>query len=257
MQLVTTMMYRDLKRAFGFRTLGIWAVMAAFTVYFFFFSNGRRELVENNRLEYMSLFLPLIIFGAWAVMAVFFDLISADRERNVLDCILCSGTTKRHVFIAKIVTTAIVSLVLSFIYLAPITIIVTCLSSTEKAAMIGKYLIPLWGFIMVFAALGLMISVFARSSKAAMIWSLAAGLVLMPRFFILIPEGIGKVLNLSQQTVDNISMISPGIMMEALSNPNNASSWTTAVIGFTIGIVVLFGIAYVAFQNQDEYNYGE
>ena len=51
-------------------------VMALFTIYFFFFSNGRRELVENNRLEYMSLFLPLIIFGAWAVMAVFFDLIS-------------------------------------------------------------------------------------------------------------------------------------------------------------------------------------
>ena len=123
--------------------------------------------------------------------------------------------------------------------------------------MIGKYLLPLWGFIMVFAALGLMISVFARSSKVAMIWSLASGLVLMPRFFVLIPEGIGKVLNLSTQTVEKISMISPGIMMEALSNPNNTSSWTTAVVGFTIGIVVLFGIAYIAFKNQDEYNYGE
>ncbi len=136
-------------------------------------------------------------------------------------------------------------------------IIVTCLSSAQRAAMIGKYLLPLWGFIMVFAALGLMISVFARSSKVAMIWSLASGLVLMPRFFVLIPEGIGKVLNLSTQTVEKISMISPGIMMEALSNPNNTSSWTTAVVGFTIGIVVLFGIAYIAFKNQDEYNYGE
>jgi ABC-type transport system involved in multi-copper enzyme maturation permease subunit len=257
MKSVTKLICRDLRRAFGLRTLGIWVVMALFTIYFFFFSNGRRELVENNRLEYMSLFLPLIIFGAWAVMAVFFDLISADRERNVLDCILCSGTTKKHVFIAKIIATAIVSLALSFIYLAPIVIIVACLSSAQKAAMIGRYLLPLWGFIMVFAALGLMISVFARSSKMAMIWSLASGLVLMPRFFVLIPEGIGKVLNLSTQTVEKISMISPGIMMEALSNPNNTSSWTTAVVGFTIGIVVLFGIAYIAFKNQDEYNYGE
>ena len=99
MKSVTKLICRDLRRAFGLRTLGIWVVMALFTIYFFFFSNGRRELVENNRLEYMSLFLPLIIFGAWAVMAVFFDLISADRERNVLDCILCSGTTKKHVFI--------------------------------------------------------------------------------------------------------------------------------------------------------------
>ena len=76
MKSVTKLICRDLRRAFGLRTLGIWVVMALFTIYFFFFSNGRRELVENNRLEYMSLFLPLIIFGAWAVMAVFFDLIS-------------------------------------------------------------------------------------------------------------------------------------------------------------------------------------
>lgn len=257
MKLITKLMFRDLRRAVGLRTLGIWLMMAGFTIYFFFFSNGRRELVENNRLEYMAVFLPLIIFGAWAVMAVFFDLISADREQNVLDCVLCSGTTKKHVFIAKIITTAVISLFLSFIYLAPITIIITCMSNIEKAAMIGKYLLPLWGFVMVFAALGLMISVLARSSKAAMIWSLASGLILMPRFFVLIPEGIGSAFNLSQQTVEKISMISPGIMMEALSNPNNTSSWTTAVIGFTIGIVVLFGIAYMAFKNQDEYNYGE
>lgn len=138
MKSVTKLMCRDLKLAFGLRTLGIWVVMSLFTIYFFFFSNGRWELVENNRLEYMSLFLPLIILGAWAVMAVFFDLISSDRERNVLDCILCSGTTKKHVFMAKIITTAIVSLALSFIYLAPITIIVTSLSNAEKAAMIGK-----------------------------------------------------------------------------------------------------------------------
>ena len=65
MKSVTKLMCRDLKRAFGLRTLGIWVVMALFTIYFFFFSNGRRELVENNRLEYMSLFLPLIIFGVW------------------------------------------------------------------------------------------------------------------------------------------------------------------------------------------------
>lgn len=46
-------------------------------------------------------------------------------------------------------------------------------------------------------------------------------------------------------------------MIGALSNPNNTSSWTTALVGFTIGIVVLFGIAYMAFKKQDEYDYGE
>ncbi len=103
-------------------------------------------------------------------MAVFFDLISADRERNVLDCILCSGTTKKHVFIAKIIATAIVSLALSFIYLAPIAIIVTCLSSAQRAAMIGKISLAALGLyhgICSFRADDFL--VFARSSKVAMI----------------------------------------------------------------------------------------
>lgn len=37
----------------------------------------------------------------------------------------------------------------------------------------------------------------------------------------------------------------------------NTLSWTTAVIGFKMGMVVLFGVAYMAFKNQDESNYGK
>ena len=248
---------RDLKRALNLRTFGIWIVMAAITVFFFFTSNGKRELVENGHVEFMAVFLPMIIFGAWAVMSVYFDLVSSDREHNVLDCILCSGVTKGQIFTAKIITTITVSLFLSFLYLAPITAVIASLSDVATAGTVGKYLLPLWGCIMVFAALGIMISVLARSSKASMIWSLASGLILMPRFFVLITEGIGKVFHLSAETVDNISMISPGIMMEALSNPANTSSWSIATIGFTIGTVSLFAIAGFTFSRQDEYNYGE
>ena len=184
---------RDLKRALNLRTFGIWIVMAAITVFFFFTSNGKRELVENGHVEFMAVFLPMIIFGAWAVMSVYFDLVSSDREHNVLDCILCSGVTKGQIFTAKIITTITVSLFLSFLYLAPITAVIASLSDVATAGTVGKYLLPLWGCIMVFAALGIMISVLARSSKASMIWSLASGLILMPRFFVLIPEGIGRL----------------------------------------------------------------
>lgn len=37
----------------------------------------------------------------------------------------------------------------------------------------------------------------------------------------------------------------------------NTLSWTTAVVGFKMGMVVLFGVAYMAFKNQNESNYGE
>lgn len=248
---------RDIKRTLSLRMFIIWIALAAITVFFFFTANGYNELVERKHVEFMAVFLPQIIFGSWAVMSVYFDLVSADREHNVLDCILCSGVSKGQVFSAKLITVVVNSLLLSFVYLTPITLVIGMLSDMSMALTMAKYLLPLWGYIMVFAAMGVMISVLARSSKAAMIWSMASGLVLMPRFFVMIVEGIGNALNLSEKVVDKISLISPGIMMETLSKPENTESWMIAIIGFTIAVVVMITIAYFTFKNQDEYNYGE
>lgn len=248
---------RDIRSALNFRTFLIWIVMAGMAVFFFFTSAGRTELVKENEVKFMTLFLPQIIFGAWAVLSVYFDLVSSDREHNVLDCILCSGVTKKQVFIAKIITTAVVSLLLSFIYLFPITAVIVSLSDFSKAMLLIRYLLPLWGYIMVFAAMGVAISVLARSSKAALIWSLAAGLILMPRFFMIIVEGLGNAFHWSHTVKDGVSMIAPGVLMNALSNFENTTNLLNAVIGFSAGVLILFTISYLAFCHQDEYNYGE
>jgi ABC-type transport system involved in multi-copper enzyme maturation permease subunit len=248
---------RDIKRTLSLRTFVIWLVLAVITVLFFFTTNGHHEVVESNHVEFMAVFLPQMIFGAWAVMSVYFDLVSADREHNVLDCILCSGVTKGQVFSAKLITMVVNSLLLSFVYLAPITVVIGLLSDMGVALTVAKYLLPLWGFIMVFASMGIMISVLARSSKAAMIWSMAIGLVLMPRFFSMIVSGIGNALNLSEEVIYNISLISPGIMMETLSKPQNIESWMIAITGFTIAVILIMTIAYFTFKSQDEHNYGE
>jgi ABC-type transport system involved in multi-copper enzyme maturation permease subunit len=248
---------RDIRSALSFRTLLIWIVMAGMAVFFFFTSAGRTELVKENKVEFMTLFLPQIIFGTWAVLSVYFDLVSSDREHNVLDCILCSGVTKKQVFTAKIITTAVVSLLLSFIYLFPITAVIVSLSDFSKAMLLIRYLLPLWGYIMVFAAVGATISVLARSSKAALIWSLAAGLILMPRFFMIIVEGLGSVFHWSHAVKDSVSMIAPGVLMNALADFENTTNLLNAVIGFSAGVLILFTISYLAFCRQDEYNYGE
>lgn len=248
---------RDIKRTLSLRTFVIWLVLAVITVLFFFTTNGHHEVVESNHVEFMAVFLPQMIFGAWAVMSVYFDLVSADREHNVLDCILCSGVTKGQVFSAKLITMVVNSLLLSFVYLAPITVVIGLLSDMGVALTVAKYLLPLWGFIMVFASMGIMISVLERSSKAAMIWSMAIGLVLMPRFFSMIVSGIGNALNLSEEVIYNISLISPGIMMETLSKPQNIESWMIAITGFTIAVILIMTIAYFTFKSQDEHNYGE
>lgn len=248
---------RDIRSALSYRTLLIWMTMAGLAVFFFFTSAGRTELMKENKVEFMTLFLPQIIFGAWAVLSVYFDLVSSDREHNVLDCILCSGINKKQVFMAKIITTVVVSLLLSFIYLFPITTVIVSLSEISNAMILVRYLLPLWGYIMVFAAMGVTISVLARSSKAALIWSLAAGLILMPRFFMIIIEGLGSAFHWSDSVKDSVSMIAPGVLMNALSDFENTTNLFNAAIGFSAGILILFTISYLAFCYQDEYNYGE
>lgn len=182
---------------------------------------------------------------------------SSDREHNVLDFILCSSVRKKQVFTAKILTTALVSLVLSIIYLLPITIIIVTLSDISKGKIFLQYCLPLWGYVMVFASMGVTISVLARSSKSALIWSLASGLILMPRFFIMLVDGLGSIFNWSEKIKETVGMIAPGILMESLSDFRNRSNWLIAMTGFTVYILMLFIIAYWVFCRQDEYNYGE
>jgi hypothetical protein len=68
----------------------------------------------------------------------------------------------------------------------------------------------------------------SRSSKAALIWCLATGLLLMPRFFVMLVEGIGKALGWTEKMIYNISMIAPGVMMQALSEVSDAPRFTLA-----------------------------
>ncbi len=249
---------RDLRKAMNIRTWLIWIALSAMGIFFFYTTGGKTKLIQNDRIEYMALFLPHMIFGSWAVLSAYFDLISSDREHNVLDCIMCSGISKSKIFLSKILGTMTISLVLSFIYMLPVTCVIVGLTgNVSHVFILLKYLIPLWGYIMVYAAMGTLISVIARSSKAALIWSLAVGLLLMPRFFVMLAEGAGKIFGWTAHTVDNISMIAPGVMMQALSEISDTSEFWVAAVIFGVNIMLFFTVAYVTFTRQDEYNYGE
>lgn len=255
---VLTLFLRDFKRSMNLRAWMIWIAMAGMGVFFFFAAGGKTELVDNDRIEYMSLFLPHMIFGAWAVLSVYFDLISSDRQHNVLDCILSGGISKSSVYCSKILVTMAMSLVLSVIYLLPLTLVVVgCTGETKHVLTLLSYVLPLWGHIMVYAAMGVLISVLARSSKAALIWSLAAGLLLMPRLFVMMVEGVGNLFGWTAEMISNVSMIAPGVMMQALSQPTATSRFALATTVFIISILMLFALGYFAFLWQDEMNYGE
>jgi ABC-type transport system involved in multi-copper enzyme maturation permease subunit len=255
---ILTLFKRDFRKAMNLRTWLIWITLAAMGVFFFFTAGGKTMLIQNNRIEFMALFLPHMIFGSWAVLSSYFDIISSDREHNVLDCIMCSGISKSKIFLSKVLVTMTAALVLSFIYMLPVTCTIVMLSGNiAQVLVLLKYLLPLWGYIMVYAAMGVLISIAARSSKASLIWSLAIGLFLMPRLFVMIVEGIGNASGWSAETIQSVSMIAPGVMMQALSSVTDTSKFILAAVIFSISITVFFTFAYLTFARQDEYNYGE
>lgn len=255
---VSILIKRDFTKAMNLRTWLIWIVLAAMGVFFFFVSGGRTKLVESGQVEYMALFLPHMIFGSWAVLSSFFDLFSSDREHNVMDCIMCSDIPKSKIFVSKVLVTMVMSLVLSFIYMVPVTFAIIGLSGNFSYLMVLlQYIFPLWGYIMVYAAMGVMISVIARSSKTALILSMAIGLLLMPRFFVMLVEGAGKVFGWTTKIVENVSLIAPGVMMQALSKLTDTSQFSLAAVVFGASILCFLATAYLIFIRQDEYNYGE
>lgn len=258
MKHVLALFWRDFKKCNNLRTWLIWLALAAMGVFFFFTSGGKTKLVQHNEIEFMALFLPHMIFGSWAILSVYFDIISADREHNVMDCILCAGISKTQIFLAKAMAVAAMSLVLSAIYLTPVTGVIIGLSGdVSHGLVLVRYLLPLLGYIMVFAALGLLLSVVARSSKSALIWSLAAGLLLMPRLFVMLLEGIGQVAGWPAETVNRLSLVAPGVMMQALSDRANTASFGAAAMIFSGSILAFLGLGYAVFSKQDELNYGE
>ncbi|MEA5067064.1 MAG: ABC transporter permease [Eubacteriales bacterium] len=248
---------REVKRALNVRSISSWTIMAAMCVYFFFASAGWHKLSTENRLDFMSLFIPQLIFGAWAALTVFYDLMSADREHNVLDMLLTSGVTKSEVFISKTLAACAAALFMTFLYLLPVAVIVAGMTGTlAHLGTILRYALPLWGYIMVHASLGFLISVLARSSKAALIWSMAAGLFLMPRFYVMLLEAIGGLVHLADRTIDALSLLSPGVLMNALADPSDAARFRQALIGFAAGSLGALLIAFRSFLRQDELNYG-
>jgi len=226
--------------------------MSAMCILFFFTSNGLQQLVSE------ALLVPQMIFGAWAALTVFYDMISTDREHNVLDLLLTSGVAKNTVFLSKVLAACVVALVLTVLYLLPITAILAIgTGNLGDANSVLRYALPLWGHIMAYASLGLLISVLARSSKASLVWSMALGLVLMPRFYVMLLKSVQNLAHWPEEITNIFGYLSPGVSMSVLADPSGTASFYEALLGLTLGILGALVIAHRAFTRQDELSYGE
>lgn len=258
MNIIKLLYLRDMRRCVNRRSILIWCLMSFLCIFFFINSNGRHDFLENGTVQFMAVMLPQIIFGAWSSMSVNFDLISSDREHNVLDCIITAGITKTHIFLGKLFTTMTLCLIGSIIYLIPINIYVVCIGGNlSYMSIFFEYLFPLWCYVMVYSSWGVLISIIARSTKSSLIWCLACGLALMPRFFELFVDGLGAVFHLNENMKSAVSLIAPAIMMSELTDTTQISKVFKMIFVFLSCITILWIIAYLIFHKQDELNYGE
>lgn len=209
-------------------------------------------------IEYMSLFLPFMVFGAWAVLASFFDIVSSDRESKVLDCILCSGVSKKKLFISKLIALNIGAWIIAVSYLGAISLWAFIHSGRVNVFLILlKYCLPLWVYIILYALLGMMISILARSSKLALIINMAIGLLLMPRFIILIIETIGEKMHWGQSVIDNMSMFVPGVILQNIANVSDWKKCGMSILLFCVTALIYCVMSFTIFISQDELNYRE
>lgn len=253
--MIKALFTREMHKGLNLKLIVIWGVMAVFCI-FFFFATGGATSVKEGKLDFMSIMLPQIVFGAWAIMAVYYDMISEDRDYHVLDCILCSGVKKRTVFLSKILVIAVLSVICALIYLMPIAILILIRTgSTSMVLAVGAYFIPLWAYIMDYASIGILVSILARSTKQALICSLGMGLILLPQFFILLVNVIGKTLHLGDGVKDILSMISPSILVSKITDISNTKAVVQGVSFFIATMLVLWIISFRIFTKQDELSY--
>lgn len=255
MVLIKTLAVRDIRRGLNLKLICIWILLSLFGIFFFFTSRGYTDL-KKGYLDYMAIMLPQIIFGAWAILTVFFDLLAQDRDTHVLDCILCSGIKKRDILLGKFVSICVLAIICTFIYLVPISIVVAVAGNDINWIIkVMLYVIPLWGYIVIYGSLGMLISILARSTKMSLIMNLAFGLIMMPRFFVLITEGLAKAFHLPDSVELLLEQISPGILMSNMVEYSNYGELCKGTVIFIIEILVVWLISVKVFARQDELSY--
>ena len=248
---------RDISNCVNKRMFIILGFLVIFQLWLIIGSGSASQIEEGGEMNYMAIVFSFNFLGSLAALALTFDSISKERQSKVMDMILTSGPGKRMVVFSKIVMNLAVSVMFSAMYIVLMAIVYLVLSgNTRVMLMCVPYFPALVAFNFIFCMLGLMLSIFFRSSKTSFIVSMVIGLLCMPRLLISVLEGIAQVFHLSKGFVDTTSMISPAMILNALSGA--AGGDIMAGIGFLAVYCALTVILSVrVFCRQDELNYGE
>lgn len=247
---------RDLGNGIQKRFFYLLGFMVLFQSWFIMGSGSVEMVLAAGEMDYMAVVFSFNMFGSLVSLALTYDCISRERQNKVMDMILTSGLSKRMVIASKIFVNLTVSVLFAGMYVAVVALVYFALSGSVSVIwMCIPYIPALVAFIFLFCMLGLMLSIWFRSSKVSFIVSMIAGMVLMPRLYMLFLDGFAGVFHWGGRFVEVAGLASPALIMNALG-ARTGDMWI-GIAFLAVYLVIMVSLSMRVFARQDEFNYGE
>lgn len=258
MKSVMVLLKRDLKNSINKRVILLLGFMVLLQTWFIFGSGSVEEIKQSGQMHFMAIVFSFNLFGSIIALALSYDSISIERESKVMDLILTSNISKKKVLLSKAINSLIISGIFAVLYVLAILLIYLFASKDLSISLLTlRYVLPITAFLFIYNLMGLMLSIIFRSSRASFIVSVILGGLLIPRLFLLVVEGLAKPIGLGEKAIEMLSMISPALIMNALSGYAEQSQIILAVLLFIVYALTMTLLSMLVFSKQDELNYGE
>lgn len=258
MNSVWLLLKRDFRNSIRLKTFLLLIFMVLLQGWFILGSGSVKKVVESGQLSFMAIVFSFNLFGSITALALSYDSISAERESKAMDLILTSGVSKAKVILSKCLNCFLISAVFAGLYTAVIALFYFAVGGSAGIILeVFRYMLPVTAFLSIYGIMGLMLSILLRSSKQSLILSAIFGGLMIPRLFVVMADGLGSVLGLGKQFIETLYLLSPALIMNALSGYEGMNR---AFLGGLLLVVYLAGMLLVcikAFTGQDELNYGE
>lgn len=258
MRSVMILLKRDLKNSLNKRVILLLGFMVFLQTWFIFGSGSVENIKQSGQMHFMAIVFSFNLFGSIIALALSYDSISIERENKVMDLILTSDISKKKVLLSKIINSLIISGIFAALYVIAILLIYLFASKDLNVSLLTlRYVLPITAFLFIYNIMGLMLSIIFRSSKASLVISVILGGLFIPRLFLLVVEGFAKSIGLGEKAAEMLSMMSPALIMNALSGYAKRSQIALAILLFTIYMLTMISLSMLVFSEQDELNYGE
>ncbi len=258
MKALITLLKRDIKNSINKRLLFLLIFMILLQLWFILGSGSVEKVIKLQQIHFMSIVFSFNLFGSIIALAFSFDSISNERESKVLDLILTSNISKKKIITYKALTGLFVSAFFAVIYVLVILVVYLLGTGDLRLSLQSLYyILPITAFLFIYHLMGLSLSILLRSSRTSLIISVILGGLFIPRLYLVFAEGVVKLFGLGETAVEIAGMLSPALIMNALSGYGGNRDIMYAVIILTAYIVGMILLSMFTFLKQDELNYGE